>query len=304
MRPSLRQLEILAAVVEHGSFSAAGQRLGLVQPAVSLAIRKLEDGFGVRLLDRSVTPLRLTAEGEALLGHARRVLGEVDRLGRHMRELTQLGAGQVSVGAPPHVSGFILPAIVGGFLAQHPGIHVHAVEDSSASVIERVRTGEVDVGVVAGQHSFERLEVLRLDDQPLVACVAATSPLARRAALGWEELFEQPLILFPEGYNQRALVTEVAARLGRTPHVLCEGESGNLVTALVRGGFGLSVMFAAIAAATPGVRAVPILGGPSVPVTVCRAQGGVRSLAAQAFFEAAGVRHEPAPSPAPRRKSR
>jgi DNA-binding transcriptional LysR family regulator len=287
MRPTLRQLEILTTVVEAGSFSAAGQRLGLVQPAVSLAVRKLEDGFGVTLLDRSGARLRLTAEGEALLGHAREVLGDVDRLGRHMRELRQLGTGQVTIGAPAFVSGFLLPPIVLRFLAAHPGVHVHAVEDSSSNVIARVRAGELDVGIVAGEHSFDELEVSSLADQLTVACVSADLPLARRKMLSWEQVFDEPLVLFPEGYTQRSLLNSVARRLGRTPRVICEAESANFIVELVRGGHGIAFMFAAIAEATTGIRAIPIEDGPAMPVTICRVREQVRSLAARAFYDAA-----------------
>jgi DNA-binding transcriptional LysR family regulator len=287
MRPTLRQLEILVALVEAGTFSAAGQQLGLVQPAVSLAVRKLEDGFGVALLDRSGARLRLTSEGEALLGHARQVLGDVDRLGRHMRELRQLGTGRLLIGVPSFVCSFVLPPIVLRFLAAHPGIHVHVVEDSSANVVARVRKGEVDVGIVAGHHSFDELEAHSLADQPMVACVAADSPLARRKMLSWEQVLNEPLVLFPEGYTQRSLLNGVARQLGRTPRVICEAESANFIAAMVRAGHGVAFMFAVIAAATTGIRAVPIEGRPSIPVTVCRLREQVRSLAAQAFYDAA-----------------
>jgi DNA-binding transcriptional LysR family regulator len=286
MRPTLRQLEILVAVVETGTFSAAGQQLGLVQPAVSLAVRKLEDGLGVVLLDRSGARLRLTSEGEALLGHARQVLGDVDRLGRHMRELRQLGTGRLLIGVPSFVCSFVLPPIVLRFLATHPGIHVHVVEDSSANIVARVRAGEVDVGIVAGHHSFDKLEARSLPDQPMVACVATHSPLARRRMLSWEQVLDEPLVLFPEGYTQRSLLNGVARQLGRTPHVICEAESANFIAALVRAGHGVAFMFAAIATATTGICAVPIEGRPAIPVSVCRVGEQVRSLAAQAFYDA------------------
>ena len=293
MRPTLRQLEILVAVVETGTFSAAGQRLGLVQPAVSLAVRKLEDGFGVALLDRSGTGLRLTGEGEALLGHARQVLGDVDRLGRHMRELRQLGTGRLLIGVPSFVSSFLLPSIVLRFLAAHPGIHVHVVEDSSSNVIARVRTGEADVGIVAGHHNFHELETRSLADQPIVACVAAGSRLARQKTLSWEQVLDEPLVLFPEGYTQRLLLNAVARRLGRTPRVICEAESANFIVALVRAGHGVAFMFAAIAEATTGICAVPIEGGSAMPITVCRVREQVRSQAAQAFYDVASAAVKP-----------
>jgi DNA-binding transcriptional LysR family regulator len=278
MRPTLRQLEILTMVIEAGSFSAAGQRLALVQPAVSLAVRKLEDSFGITLLDRSGARLRLTSEGEALLGHARQVLGDVDRLERHMRELRQLGTGQLTIGAP---------AFVSSFLTAYPGVQVRAVEDSSSNVIARVRSGEVDVGIVAGDHSFDELETSSLPDQLMVACVSADSPLARRRMLSWEQVLDEPLVLFPEGYTQRSVLNNVARRLGRTPRVICEAESANFIAALVRAGHGIAFMFAAIAEATTGIRAVPIKNGPAIPITICRVREQVRNLAAQAFYDVA-----------------
>ena len=287
MRPTLRQLEILIAVVEAGSFSAAGQRLGLVQPAVSLAVRKMEAGFGVTLLDRSGARPRLTSEGDVLLSHARQIFTDVDRLGRHMRELRQLDTGRLTVGSPAFVSGFLLPPIVLRFLAAYPGVQVHVVEDSSSNVIARVRSGELDVGFAAGHHSFDGLDVSALGDQPMIAAVSAGSALARRKIQSWAQVLDEPLILFPEGYNQRSFLNGVARHLGRTPRVVCEAENANFITAMVQAGYGVGFMFTAIAAATPGVHAVPIEGRPAIPITVYRMREQVRSLAAQAFYAVA-----------------
>lgn len=195
----------------------------------------------------------------------------------------------MTVGAPAFVSSLLLPPVVLRFLRAHPGVRVHAVEDSSTAITARVRSGEIDVGIVAGRHGFDELEVAALPDQPMVACVSAASALAGAGTLSWEQLLHEPLVLFPDGYTQRSLLDGVARRLGRTPNIVCEAECADLIAALVQAGHGIGFMFAAIAEAIPGIRAVPIEGGPAIPITVCRVRKQVRSLASHAFYEVAST---------------
>jgi LysR family transcriptional regulator, cyn operon transcriptional activator len=286
MRWSLRQLEVFLAVLEEGGFSAAGERVGMVQPAVSIAIRKLEEKSGVRLLERSGHRVRPTKEGAVCLGHARMIRSQIASLERQLKEMRSLDTGHVSIGAPPLISAFLLPEIARKFLSRHRGIKLSVVEDSSTAIADRVRSGELDLGIIAGHQDMDGLEAALIEQHPVVACVPARSALARLSRVGWKQLLEQPLVLFAKGYNQRSLVDDMAATLGHTLNIVVEAESGRFITAMVRAGHGVSVTFAIIAEEATGVVGVPITEAPTIPIFSARRKGGVPSIAANAFLEA------------------
>src|SRR5437763_15462271 len=100
MNVTLRQVEVFLAVVEEGGFSAAGERLALAQPAVSVAVRKLEQALGLRLLDRTRTGVRLTPDGAVFLRRARGIVAQVAATERELAALRSLEAGHVTLGPP------------------------------------------------------------------------------------------------------------------------------------------------------------------------------------------------------------
>ncbi len=270
---NLRQLELFLAVVDAGGFTAAAARLRVAQPAVSAAVRRLEEELGARLLVRGARRLTLTAEGAAFLRHARAILAQVAASRHEIAAMRALEAGHFSIGAPPMVAGHLLPRVVDRFLSERPGLRLSVVQAGAEEIGARVLRGDLDLGIVADWRTPEGLAVRLLEVHPMVACVAASSPLAGRRRLGWAELLDQPLILFPRGYYQRARVEDAAARLGRSPSVVVEAEAVPLIAELVRRGRGVATLLAAAAEGLAGIRVLSLPREATVPVAVCRRSG-------------------------------
>jgi DNA-binding transcriptional LysR family regulator len=286
VRWSSRQLEIFLAVVEEKGFSAAGERLHMVQPAVSLAIRKIEEAAGVRLLDRSsgqgVTP---TGEGMLFLSYARAICRQMDELAVQLNDLRSLNAGHIVFGAPPVTMEFVLAALASEFLAQHPGLTFGATTGSGETTLTRVRTREIDIGFVPGTVIADDLELQVILRQPLACCVPEASPLATQAEIAWQDIIRFPLALFPRGYNQRAQIDEIANQMGQRPNVVVESESTGFLLEMVRAGHALSITFAGVGRAIKGISVVPIETRPSVPISICRRTDGYISTAATSFYD-------------------
>lgn len=285
MNITFRQIEIFLAVVECGGFSTAGERLGMVQPAVSISVRKLEDALGLKLLDRSGGQVRETREGKVFLDHARALRAQLRALDERLKGYRAYEIGYIKIGAPPHLSAYLMPSILGAFLDRHGGIRITAVECSSAAVIQGVRSGEIDVGFFAGVHNIEGLERTIFRREPLVVCVSQGSPLLAQPSMTWSEILAQPLVLCPAPYTQRMVVDSIATRLGVTLNVAVESENGRMLTSMVSAGRGISVLFEAVVRETPGVAAIPIVDQPTVPVSVCRRKEAVPSLAGAALYD-------------------
>lgn len=285
MRCTIRQLEIFIAVVEEEGFSAAGERLHMVQPAVSIAIRKLEESAGLKLLNRTSVGVLPTDEGRMLLAHARSICSQVDTLSQNLNDMRSLTMGHVTIGAPPIVSAFLLPGLITRFIEQHPGVRFTVMEGGVEEIAARVRSGELDAGFIPGTQVSAELETVFLKDHPVSCAVAADSPLAQRSSIDWATLLDQQLILFPRGYNQRNLVDAAVGRLGKAPRIIVEAESWTLQIKLVQAGCGVSLFFTEIIAMHDGVVAIPLEDRASIPVSICRNSNGGRSIAANSFFE-------------------
>ncbi|HEY4371600.1 MAG TPA: LysR family transcriptional regulator [Burkholderiales bacterium] len=285
MRWNLRQIEVFVAVVEEGGFTAAGERLHMVQPAVSIAIRKLEQSVGVQLLDRSGARALPTREGEIFLRHVQRIHSEFSNLERQLRELRSLDSGQVIIGAPPIVTSFLLPPLIGKFLKRHPGVEVSAVTGPSEGIVRRLREHTLDIAVIAGEHDTSDLEAVLIDQQPIVACSARESPISKLKEISWDRLLDEPLVSFSKGYNQRTIVDRMAGKIGREPRIAVESESAQFICAMVAAGRGVSVALGAVVREFPDLVLIPIAGRPTLPVWLCRRAEGVSGIAANALFD-------------------
>lgn len=299
MRWNLRQIEVFVTVLQEGGFTAAGERLGMVQPAVSIAIRKLEENTGVKLLDRSGSKVRATREGDLFLKHVQLIRSELGNLERQLRELRSLASGQIIIGAPPIVTGFLLPPIVGDFLKRHPGIDISAVTGPSEGIVERVRAHGLDIGVIAGEHDTSGLETILIERHPLVACGAKGSPIASLREIEWDRLLDEPLVIFPKGYNQRSIVDRMAAKLGKRLNIAVESESARFVSAMVAAGRGASVALGAVVREFPNIALLPIADKPTLPIWLCRREGVTSGIAANDLFDSIAAAAKPTGSSRP-----
>lgn len=280
---NFRHLELFVAVVEAGGFTAAARRLRMEQPAVSAVIKRLEAELGVRLFVRERRRVELTREGKAFLVRVRVILEQIQASRRDLAAMQSLESGQVLLGAPPMVAGHLLLEVMHLFLSRYPKVRIAVVQAGAEEIATRVLGGGLDLGIIADWHTPDGLQTHLLQLHPMVACVSARSGLAVKNRVGWAELLDQPLVLFPRGYYQRSRLEEAAARLGRRPEVLVEAESIPLMVDLVRRGHGAATLLAAAASGLAGIRVLRLPTEAAVPIALCEREHGSSSAAANAF---------------------
>ena len=281
---TLRQLEIFIAVAEAGSLSAAAERLHAAQPAISITMRNLERATGMRLFERSVAGVVLTREGREFLEHANVIVAQTQKAQKHLRELKGLERGELVVGAPTMVASYFLPDVLRAFMRRYPSVRVRVVQDGAEAIADRVRRAELELGFIAERGRHTDLAAVVLERHPMDACVAASSPLAKKPQLTWAELLACPLILFPRNYYQRTVIEEMAARSRAELDVVVETESVQLMLSLVRAGLGAATLMRASASRVAGVTPVPLPPGTDVPVALCYRSDVVLSHAGKAFL--------------------
>jgi DNA-binding transcriptional LysR family regulator len=263
-----RQLEVFLAVADAGSFTRAAGRLMIAQPSLSYAIRTLEDEVGAPLFERHGRGARLTAAGEALVSPARRTLGSFSAAARAVRAVSDAGFGQVTIVASTLWAVDPLVELVGRLRRLHPAVQV-VVRDpfTRADVLEQVRTGDVDFGILEGAAPGGQLESQWLADQELVALLPPGHPVPDRAT-GIADLAALGFICTPEGTALRTLLDDRLDAAALPREVAVETAHGASVVPLVLQGAGAALLPSGLApaAAARGALVLPLAA--TAPITV------------------------------------
>src|SRR5262245_54294807 len=245
MQPTMRQLEAFLAVARAGSFRRAAERAHLSQPALSQHVGELERGLGARLRERRGRSVAVTEAGRILEDHALRVFATLASAQEAIADLAGGGRGALVVGASTTPGLYLMPALMGVFEREQPGISVDLRIANSRVIEEQVRANEVDLGVVGG-HGLgpgeECLSAGMLDE--LVLIVAPGHAWARRARLTPSVLARERLLMREDGSATRQ-VTERALQQAevKVGRVLVLGHTEAIKQAVMA---GLGVAFVSI----------------------------------------------------------
>jgi DNA-binding transcriptional LysR family regulator len=239
----LRQLEYLVAVAEEASFTKAAAKVHVAQPGVSAQIRRLERELGEDLLDRSGRSVRLTEVGAAVMPYARAALAAVAGARLAVDELSGLLHGHVAMGVVTLSSFAELPDLLADFHRDHPAVEITLSEANSASLLDAVRTGELDlalVGLATAPPAGIATQVVV--DEPLVAAVSHSDPLATRDTLTLHALQARPLITLPTGTGLRTCLDDACAIAGFRPHIAFEASDPLTLAELASRGLGVAIL--------------------------------------------------------------
>lgn len=302
--PTLRQLRAFHAVYQLGKLSAAAEQMSVTQSAVSVLVRQMEDGLGVRLFDRTTRSLQPTEAAREALGVAARILRDVDSLGAGLRELTELRRGRVSLAVTPTLGGILMPAVMRRFAQLHPEIHVAIDDCAPDQFVSRVLGEHVDLGVGTPERAAADVDSLTLLRDHLALVCRRDHPLAGRRSVRWADLAGHPVITVRPGYGIRPLIDGAAARAGVTLEVANEVSFLSTALWMTACGLGASVMPSAYARDT-GDKSLLIkpLAAPRVSRDIALVTRRGRSLSPAAERFIAVMRSVLAPA-APRRAGR
>lgn len=235
-----RQLQIFSAVVEHASFSKAASALNVAQPAVSIAIKKLEEALDTVLLNRVSKTVSLTPEGKILLKHAGKILAQLDEAKLELQELKGLVKGEVSIAMPAMHAAYYFPETFNDFMQAYPELRILVREEGTREVERDLLSGKIDLGVVTIKDASQGLEIHPLVDEEMVACVAADHAFLKQGKLKMEDFLQEPLVMVRAGYFLRETIDSAAERLEITPNIVFETNLMRLIKKLVMNGKGVS----------------------------------------------------------------
>jgi DNA-binding transcriptional LysR family regulator len=238
----LRQLEILRAVADTGSFTAAGHRLHLSQSAVSRQILLLEEELQEQLFLRVAGKIRITPAGTTLLALSRRVFDEIEEARTSILESRQTLAGTLRLVGGMTVCLYVFPPLLKEFRRAHPGVEVKLTPSATPRLVRQLRTGTADLGLVTLPVEDPYLAVEPVLKEELLLVTAPQHALARRKRIIPQDLVRQPFVLFEAGSNSRRTIEDFFSREQIAPTVVTETENVEIIKALVRIGMGISIV--------------------------------------------------------------
>jgi len=206
----IRQLEILASVAKHRSFTRASQELHIVQPAISIAIRKLEAEVGVTLFNRSGKKALLTNEGERLYQHAQIMLKQRELALLEMRELKGLEQGEVRIAMPSMHASYFFPPLFSRFIQRHPGLKIHVQEAGTREVQQALLEGTIELGVVMVDEAPENLHIRPFLTEQMMVLVSPEHRFAKKQSIRFTQFAQEPLILPHDGYFMRETINRLS----------------------------------------------------------------------------------------------
>ncbi|HWS85601.1 MAG TPA: LysR substrate-binding domain-containing protein [Pyrinomonadaceae bacterium] len=207
----MTQLEFFLQVIAEGSFSKAADAVGRTQPAVSIAIRRLEEEVGAPLFDRSQKTPTLTEAGQRIQDYAQRILALRDQARGAVAELRELKRGLVRVGANESTSLYLLPQVILSFREKHPDVKVEIYRHVSERLPREVLERNVDFAVLAFEPVDRDLESFCVLRDELSLILNPEHPLAKREGVTVEELGRESFLAHNVKTASRNRVVEVFA---------------------------------------------------------------------------------------------
>ncbi len=265
---TLSELRFVVAVAKERNFRRASEKCFVSQPALSLAIKKLEDDLGVMIFERSRTDISPTPIGEKIIEQAIKALEEVN----HIRQIAKQGNNQLSgvfrLGLIYSVGPYLLPELIPILRSSAPEMPLEIEENLTAQLETQLKNGVIDAAVIALPFDVPGINTMPLYDEKYVVMVPKGHPWADRASISADELADENVLLLNSGHCYSHQVLQACPDLSRKGQVL-QGNSLETIRNMVASNLGVTVLPASAATeryTNPLVKVIPF----SEPVPVRR----------------------------------
>jgi LysR family hydrogen peroxide-inducible transcriptional activator len=206
---TLTQLDYIVAIDTHRHFATAAEHCHVTQPTLSMQIQKLEDELGVLLFDRSKHPVVPTETGQVIVAQAREVLQASRRIPELAKESRDEVGGELRVGVIPTLAPYLLPYFIGAFMTRYPAVTIQLQELLTEQIVERLRTGLLDVGIVVTPLRENNMSDIPLFKEPFMVYAAKGNPLLKKDTINPADLTNEGLWLLSEGHCFRDQVVNL-----------------------------------------------------------------------------------------------
>jgi DNA-binding transcriptional LysR family regulator len=239
------KLKVFCTVAETRSFSKASEIIHLTQPAVSLQIQALEEIFETKLFDRSSNTVTLTPAGEVLYKYAKDILNLYASAERAIGGLTGLVKGSITVGASTTIGNYLLPPVIAEFRKSHPKIKIHLLVGNTKRIVELLKGGIIDLGLVEGDVSKYKLTMEKLISDELTLIISSKHPWAKLTEVSMIEILKVPFVFREEGSGTRQVIESYFQKGGLSAQSMNISSilgSNEAIKEAVESGIGVSIL--------------------------------------------------------------
>ena len=240
-RPSIRHLETLVAVADHGSFRKAATSLGMSQPALSAQVQSAEHLLGVQVFERDRRSVLITPAGEDVVGRAREALAAVDSVSDAARRRGEPLVGALRLGVIPTVAPYWLPALLPRVRSAFPRLELILREDQTNRLLAQLGAGQLDAALlaipIAGDYTTA--EIAR---ERFVLAAPKGSPLTKKKRVADSDLDEATVLLLEDGHCLRDQALAVCDRGGAVESMGMRATSLPTLVQMVAGGLGVTLL--------------------------------------------------------------
>jgi len=238
----LRQLEIIRAIADTGSFTAAGEKLHVSQSAISRQILLLEEELGEPVFHRIGRRIRITPAGESLLQLSHRVFRDLQETVSTISDKREALSGTMRLVGGMTVCLYVFPALLAEVRRVHPHLDMKVTVGSAERSIAMLRSGAGDLGMITLPVEATDLVSVPVLEEELLLITYPAHPLAKKKSIAPADLHQQDFVLFETGSITRRLVESFFAREGVEAEIIMETENVEIIKAMVRNGLGISII--------------------------------------------------------------
>ena len=242
----VRRMRVLREVAAQSSFSAAAQKLGYTQSAVSQQIAALEREAGATLIERNPRGIRLTDAGEALVRHADGILARLADAETELEAIAGLKGGRLRLATFPTAGATLMPHAIAEFSRRHPAVELSLSEAEPDESLVRLRAGELDIALIEDSlevdNDDDAVSLLHLLDDPFYLALGKDHPLAGRRRLRFEDLSAESWIQGTVSCRCSRHTHMACVNAGFEPRVAYESDDFQVVQGLVAAGVGVALI--------------------------------------------------------------
>jgi DNA-binding transcriptional LysR family regulator len=242
MNVTLRQLRVLLAIARVKSFTKTGASIGMTQSAVSHSVRELETELGLKLFDRTTREVEMTDTGKRLAAVLEPLLDELDDILKNAHSIGEQLQGKVRIATSPTISAGLMPHCISECGERYPDIQLILWDRVQSHVLESVRNGEVDFGVIVEPKSSIEYHCEPILTEPFCLVCRQDHPFAKGRTVKWSSLAGQNLVLLDHASGSRQLIDRALRSQKIECNVVQELGHSTTVFQMVSAGIGVSIL--------------------------------------------------------------
>lgn len=239
---NLRDLRYFVALADTRHFGKAAERSFVSQPTLSAQLKKLENYLGVQLIERQPRKVTLTETGQKILPLARRILQESDEIVSMARNEHDPLSGKLNLAFIPTVGPYLLPLVARQLRKQLPQLKLMLYEYQTQALLEKLRAGEIEMGILALPVPLDGLEARTLYDEPFTVAVPNQHALAKRAHVKVDDLSGETLLLLEDGHCLRDQALDVCSMVNVKENEDYRATSLETLRQMVAAGLGITLL--------------------------------------------------------------